>query len=83
MDGKTLSLRLNAASLRDALNQIESSGRKLEELDVLMVVCDYDGERLEGYVPSSVSTLELKDKSYVRIKAFSENAEVYNIKKEV
>ena len=77
MEGNASKLKLNAAELKRALEQVESSGRKLEDLDVLLVVCDYDGDRLEGYVPSSVSLLDLREKPYLRIKAFTENKEVY------
>ena len=77
MEGNASKLKLNAAELKQALEQVESSGRKLEDLDVLLVVCDYDGERLEGYVPSSVSILDLREKPYLRIKAFTENKAVY------
>lgn len=77
MEGNALKLKLNAAELKRALEQVESSGRQLEDLDVLLVVCDYDGPRLEGYEASSVSILDLREKPYLRIKAFSENKAVY------
>lgn len=77
MEGTALKLKLNTAVLKRAIEQVESTGRQLEDLDVLLVVCDYNGERLEGYEASSVSILDLMEKLYLRIKAFSENKAVY------